>query len=183
VPRAADSGGGRKLMETGIWVFIHILLLVFWLGTDLGVFILARAARRADLSFPQRAVLLQYGMVIDVIPRICLTISFPVGLHLTASMGYLSPPPAVFAAAWAIGLGWLALLYAMHKAEGTPRQARLSSLNLALQGVLGLAGRRRAVHRGLARLEGAVVRADLSLRDHDRRRVPANGPGLRAPRE
>ena len=125
-------------MDTGVWVFIHILLLVFWLGTDLGVFILARAARRADLSFPQRAVLLQYGMVIDVLPRICLTISFPVGLHLAASMGYLEPPPAAFAAAWAVGLGWLALLYAMYKAEGTPRQARLSAANLALQGVLGV---------------------------------------------
>jgi hypothetical protein len=138
-------------METGVWVFIHILLLVFWLGTDLGVFILARAARRPDLSFPQRAVLLQYGMVIDVVPRICLTISFPVALHLTASMGYLSPPPAAFAAAWAIGLGWLGLLYAMHKAEGTPRQARLSSLNLALQGVLGVI----VVGLGAASLAGA----------------------------
>jgi hypothetical protein len=125
-------------METGIWLFIHILLLVFWLGTDVGVFILARAARRADLSFPQRAVLLQYGMVIDVLPRICLTLSFAVGLHLAASTGYLEPPPAAFVAAWIIGLGWLALLYAMYKAEGTPRQAKLAGANLALQGVLGV---------------------------------------------
>ena len=28
-------------MEPGHWVFLHILLLVFWLGTDLGVLILA----------------------------------------------------------------------------------------------------------------------------------------------
>lgn len=42
-------------MEPGHWVFLHILLLVFWLGTD--------------LSFPQRAVLLQYAMIIDILPR------------------------------------------------------------------------------------------------------------------
>ena len=35
-------------MDPGHWVFLHILLLVFWLGTDLGVLILARAARRSD---------------------------------------------------------------------------------------------------------------------------------------
>ena len=124
-------------MEPGHWLYIHILLLVFWLGTDLGVLILARAARRNDLSFPQRAVLLQYAMIIDILPRVCLTLSFAVGLHLAASMGLISPPPVAFAAAWVVGLAWLALLYAMHKAEGTPRHAGVAAANLALQSLLG----------------------------------------------
>jgi hypothetical protein len=124
-------------MEPGHWVFLHILLLVFWLGTDLGVLILARAARRSDLSFPQRAVLVQYAMIIDILPRVCLTLSFAVGLHLAASLGWVSPPPVAFAAAWIIGLLWLALLYALHKAEGTPRHAGYAAANLALQALLG----------------------------------------------
>lgn len=124
-------------MESGHWVFLHILLLVFWLGTDLGVLILARAARRSDLSFPQRAVLVQYAMIIDILPRVCLTLSFAVGLHLAASLGWVSPPPIAFAAAWIVGLLWLALLYAIQKAEGTPRHVFYASANLALQAVLG----------------------------------------------
>lgn len=124
-------------MEPSFWLFIHIMLLVFWLGTDIGVLVLARAARRSDLSFAQRAVLLQYAMLIDFLPRICLTLAFAVGLHLAASMGLVSLPPVAFAAAWIIGLGWLALLFALHAAQGTPRQTRLARANLALQAVLG----------------------------------------------
>ena len=124
-------------MEPGHWAFVHILLLVFWLGTDVGVLVLARAARRTDLSFEQRAVLLRYAMLIDVLPRVCLTLAFAVGLHLAASMGLVALPPAAFAAAWIIGLGWLGLLIALHRAEGTPRHARLAAANLALQALLG----------------------------------------------
>lgn len=124
-------------MEPGHWVFLHIMLLVFWLGTDVGVLVLARAARRSDLAFAQRAVLLQYAMLIDVLPRVCLTLAFAVGLHLAASMGLVSLPPTAFAAAWLVGLGWLGLLIALHRAEGTPRHARLAASNLALQAVLG----------------------------------------------
>lgn len=124
-------------MEPGHWVFLHIMLLVFWLGTDIGVLVLARAARRSDLAFEQRALLLQYAMRIDVLPRVCLTLAFAVGLHLAASMGLVALPASVHALAWLIGLGWLGLLVALHRSEGTPRQARLAAVNLALQAVLG----------------------------------------------
>jgi len=125
-------------MEPGNWVFLHVLLLVFWLGTDLGVLILARAVRRNDLSFPQRAVLLHYAMIIDILPRVCLTLSFAVGLHLAASSGWVAPPPVTFAAAWIVGFLWLALLYALYKAEGTPRHAVYAAFNLVLQALLSV---------------------------------------------
>jgi hypothetical protein len=82
-------------------------------------------------------VLLQYAMIIDILPRVCLTLSFAVGLHLAAASGWVSPPPIAFAAAWIVGLLWLALLYALHKAEGTPRHAGYAAANLALQALLG----------------------------------------------
>jgi hypothetical protein len=56
---------------------------------------------------------------------------------LAAASGWISPPPAAFAAAWIVGLLWLALLYALHKAEGTPRHAAYATANLALQALLG----------------------------------------------
>lgn len=52
-------------MSLNLWKFAHILLFVYWLGADLGVFLLARAAKRADLSFEQRALLLKMALLID----------------------------------------------------------------------------------------------------------------------
>ena len=124
-------------MSEGIWVFLHILLLVYWLGADLGVFILARATRRADLSFDQRALLLKYGMIIDQLPRICFALMLPVGLHLVNASGYGDVPAWLFVLAWVVAAAWLWLLYALGKSEGTPRQQQFNKVNLAGQAVFG----------------------------------------------
>ncbi|NDE86742.1 MAG: hypothetical protein EB048_04050 [Gammaproteobacteria bacterium] len=42
-------------MDHAIWVFVHVMLLVYWLGADLGVLLLAKAAKRPELSFAERA--------------------------------------------------------------------------------------------------------------------------------
>ena len=49
-------------------VFLHLLLFVYWLGADLGVLLLAREARRPDLSFAERAFALRMAMRIDSCP-------------------------------------------------------------------------------------------------------------------
>lgn len=123
-------------MEHSVWVFIHVLLLVYWLGADLGVLLLARAAKRSDLSFAERAFALRMALTIDLTPRLCSAAMFPVGLHVTASLGLVDVPGWVFAVAWGVAVGWVLLLLAMGRAEATPRGAALGRLNLALQGVL-----------------------------------------------
>lgn len=123
-------------MDHSVWVFIHILLLVYWLGADLGVLLLARAAKRSDLGFAERAFALRMALVIDLTPRLCSALMFPVGLHVTDSLGLFAVPGAVFVIAWAVAIGWIALLFALGKAEGTPRAVMLGRVNLALQAVL-----------------------------------------------
>ena len=59
--------------------FIHVLLLVFWLGTDVGVLLLARKFRDSGLSVETRLTLLQMAMVIDTLPRICFIVMLPAG--------------------------------------------------------------------------------------------------------
>ena len=138
------------MTDYGLWKFIHIMLLVYWLGADLGVFILARAVRSAELSFDQRALLLKYAMVIDFLPRICFALMLPVGLHLTDTSGYADVPLVVLLAGWVVAAAWLWLLQALGKSEGTPRQARLSRINLAGQAVMGTV----VIAAGLALLSG-----------------------------
>ena len=123
-------------MEHTIWVFIHVMLLVYWLGGDLGVFLLAKAAKRADLSFAERAFALKMAIQIDLIPRLCFTLMFPVGLQLSASGGLITVPTWVLASAWVASAGWIGLLFALGKAEGTPRAQMLNRLHLTWQSLL-----------------------------------------------
>jgi len=118
----------------GIWKFIHILLFVYWLGADLGVFILARTARRSDLSSDQRSVLLQVALTIDLTPRVAFILMFPVGLHLASAAGYVRPNLAAFAATWAVSFGWLLLIMFLWKSRhDAATQKRLNSAHVALQ--------------------------------------------------
>jgi hypothetical protein len=125
--------------EHSIWVFVHVMLLVYWLGADLGVLLLARAARRADLSCAERAFALKMAVTIDLTPRLCFALMLPVGLHVTASGGFAPVPGWLLAAAWALALGWILLLFAIGRNEGKPAAETYGRANLGLQAVLMLA--------------------------------------------
>ena len=124
------------MIDHGIWVFIHVMLLVYWLGGDLGVFVLARAAKRPELSFAERAFALKMAVTIDVIPRLCFTVMFPVGLHVAASGGWLQVPTWAFTVAWLVAAGWIALLMVIGRNEGKPMAETLNRVHLGLQALL-----------------------------------------------
>ena len=123
-------------MDHSVWVFLHLMLLVYWLGGDLGVFVLAKAAKRPELSFAERAFALRMAVAIDLLPRLCFTVMFPVGLHVTASGGFAVVPVWAFVVAWGVAAAWIALLLAIGRNEGKPAAERLNRLHLGLQAVL-----------------------------------------------
>jgi hypothetical protein len=129
------------MTQHSLWVFIHILLLVYWLGADLGVFLLARAARRAELSFAERAFALRMAVAIDVTPRICFALMVPVSLHVTDSGGFAAIPSLVLGAAWLVSVAWIGLLVALGRNEGKPLAETLNRVHLAFQAamLLGIA--------------------------------------------
>ena len=126
------------MAEHRLWVFVHILLLVYWLGADLGVLLLARAAKRAELSFAERAFALKMALSIDLTPRMCFALMLPVGLHVTASGGFAAVPAWLLALAWLLAAAWIALLFAIGRNEGTPLARLLGRINLGLQAALSL---------------------------------------------
>jgi hypothetical protein len=93
------------------WVFAHVLILVFWLGTDVGVFLAAKLSERSDLSVETRSTVLKLGMVLDRLPRSALTLIFPTGLELATAMQLLSLPGFVLPLVWVVSLAWLAILW------------------------------------------------------------------------
>lgn len=119
-----------------VWKFIHILLFVYWLGADLGVFLLALASKRSDLSFAERSLALKMALVIDVMPRLSFALMFPVGLELAAAKGYVEPSTLVRVVSWLISAAWVGIVIGMTKLEGKPVAHALTKANVALHAIL-----------------------------------------------
>ena len=94
------------------WLYLHILLLVFWVGTDLGVFLAAKYSERSEFSMESRQVVLMLGMMLDRLPRSALVLIVPSGLMLTQASGLTELSPSsvlgiwVFAACCLLLAGW-----------------------------------------------------------------------------
>jgi len=124
------------ITDIDVWKFIHILLFVYWLGADLGVFMLARAARRSDLTFDQRAISLRMALKIDTMPRLSFALMFPVGLELSAALGLVEPGLATRTISWVIAALWVAIVIGMVRTEGKREAAALRRANVLLHWAL-----------------------------------------------
>lgn len=69
-------------------LFVHLAGWVFWLGTDVGVFLGAKYAERGDLSPETRLTVLQLSMVLDRFPRFAMPIVWLTGIMLMNELGY-----------------------------------------------------------------------------------------------
>ena len=95
-------------------VLLHILLLVYWLGADLGVFYSAGFLTNPALSIETRRTVMKILHFIDLFPRMALVMMLPVGISLALIGGYASVPDGwmvpVIAAVWAAATAWLVLV-------------------------------------------------------------------------
>lgn len=100
--------------EIALLNLAHILGLVYWLGADLGVFyssyVLCDESKSAEVRVSAAKIL----FALDQAPRICMTLMLPLGIHLAASMGYITAPAWLVPLTWVVGLGWLAMVLALH---------------------------------------------------------------------
>ena len=93
-----------------VWTYAHVLLFVFWLGADVGVFFAAIYAKNDKLSFETRATLLKLGGFIDLFPRISFALMLPVGLHLVSFTGIYPVTSLMLWTAWIVAAAWIALI-------------------------------------------------------------------------
>jgi hypothetical protein len=87
----------------GWWILLHIVLFVFWLGGDLGVFWSSRFVLKPELTPPARATALKIMSGLDLGPKICLVLFLPSGITLMA----LDPHGAGIFTWWLVALTWL----------------------------------------------------------------------------
>ena len=126
-------------------ILVHILLLVYWLGADLGVFYSAGFLTDAKLSIETRRTVMKILHFIDLFPRMALVMMLPVGISLALIGGYASVSPdwtiPVIVLAWVAASAWLMLVV---KNYGSPT-AGLTRLDywiryLVIAGLLAVAG-------------------------------------------
>ena len=108
---------------------LHVLLLVYWLGGDIGVFYAAGLVRDPSLSTESRRTALRIMQWVDMIPRYCLVLMTPVGFTLAVLYGVVQLPAVILAVLWLVALVWLANVVAIHHYQGTPRGERLRRID------------------------------------------------------
>lgn len=93
-------------------ILLHILLLTYWLGADLGVFYSSRFITNSTVPLAGRTVATKVMHAVDMAPRICLVLFLPSGVTLMALDKYGENIFSgwLLALAWVGGLAWLALV-------------------------------------------------------------------------
>jgi len=88
-------------------LFLHILSLVFWLGTDVGVFVLAGFAMVKEYTIDQRLLMLKVAMILDMFPRLFMVLTLPTGFHLAVGFGLIPAGEQWVTSVWIFSFFWL----------------------------------------------------------------------------
>ena len=125
-------------MDPVHWQFAHLLLFVFWLGADVGVWLSMWFVRDARLPYATRVTIVRLAFYIDLAPRFSFALMLPVGLELAMGAGLLPDRTAVRGGGWALGLAWCALHLTTLLRKGSPLAAGLRRANVAFEAVMGV---------------------------------------------
>jgi len=150
------------MSETGILLLLHLLLFVYWLGGDLGVFYASFFVADERLSPAQRQTAAAILNGLDQGPRICMPLILAVGVHLAWRMGAMSASGPAVAAVWLLALVWLAMVLALHFGHGRAFVPALTRIDFAFR-VLVLAGAAGVAGAALAGVT-ALMPAWLALK-------------------
>ena len=130
------------MLSYNLFLLAHIVLFVYWLGADIGVFYSSRYVADSTLSLEARSTALKIMAWIDEIPRICLVLILPFGLMLAYEAGWWRTSAAGIAGAWILSLGWLAMVLSIHHYRGSAFGAVLRRIDMGFRVVViaGLGG-------------------------------------------
>lgn len=106
-------------------VFVHIILFVLWLGADVGVFMLGQEFRRREkYDLPQRLVLLQLLVNLDMVPRTAWALMVPLTITMVDAGGWWDLPGWAVIFSWLVGAVWIWLVWDAHTHDQTERAMR-----------------------------------------------------------
>jgi len=95
---------------------LHLVGFAYWLGGDLGVFISSFSVVDEKRTKESRLTAAKILFGVDLGPRISMTMMLPLGTHLAWKLGVLPITATMMAAIWAVCIGWLTMVIALHSA-------------------------------------------------------------------
>jgi hypothetical protein len=98
--------------------FIHVLLFVYWLGGDAGVYYSSTFVINNKLSKDSRLTAFKIFVNLDMLPRYCLALMLTVGGILAEFVGYKHPTWQMIGIV-ALGPIWVWVVHMVHAKEGT----------------------------------------------------------------
>ncbi len=122
-------------MILALSTLLHILIFVYWLGGDLGVFYASTILTDTKTSPQGRMVAAKVLAQVDMAPRTAMILTLPTGLTLATLAGYINLSGALIAAIWLLGLGWLFLAWIIHL-KHLPPSSFWRKTDLAVRAIL-----------------------------------------------
>lgn len=98
--------------------YLHVLLFVYWLGGDAGVFYSSTFVTNEKLTREARLTAFRIFVNLDMLPRYCLALMLTVGGILAEIIGYEHKPWEMVAIV-ALGPVWVWVVHMVHAREGT----------------------------------------------------------------
>jgi len=121
-----------------LWDYLHLLVFVFWLGTDVGALAALDMARNPGRAFEARMALTKLGLNLEMVPRVCLALSLPLGLQLTGALDLYPISDELQTVSWVLAAYWLVTLVVMKRKDGTALALNLGRLRLVSHVIIGL---------------------------------------------
>jgi hypothetical protein len=101
-------------MIVALLTLLHILVFVYWLGGDLGVFYSSTILTDPKTSPQGRIVAAKVLAQVDMAPRTAMILTLPTGLTLADATPWLNLTDLQVVAIWVFALVWLALAWNIH---------------------------------------------------------------------
>lgn len=122
----ASSAGAMVLNGHDLLRYLHVVLLVFWLGPDVAIVIAGSYAANTGLNAAQRAGAARMAEYYSIMPRVCMSLMLTVGGVLSEQVG-LDHPWWQMAGIILLGPVWLVLTLFAYFGSGGSASASLAS--------------------------------------------------------
>lgn len=91
------------------WKYLHIIMFVGWVGSDMAVFLSAKRSTDSSLPFETRMLLLHMSLRIELVPRTMWKAALPIGVMMSEEMGLLNIGTLGLTLVWIFSIIWWAI--------------------------------------------------------------------------
>ncbi len=119
------------------WKYLHILMFVFWVGTDMGVFLSCKKATDPKVPIDARFMLLHMALRIELLPRTMWKLALPLGVALSRELELIELSTVNYLLIWAFSIAWWGLSVSSAWHYDKPIGHTLTKYNNVVTGIVG----------------------------------------------